>query len=139
MNKVTPLAPSFASTSVIITPPKVASPANEATPSPTRLTDLFRQELVEFGPAMMMCDTKGQVTWANAACRRINGGAQVMARGWNVVARSTVVELAAIDQTAIPRKEKEVRSAGSAIGFCRLLSGVIAENERQRFSYSKLL
>ena len=37
-------------------------------PSPTRLNDLFRQELVEFGPAMMMCDTKGQVTWANAAC-----------------------------------------------------------------------
>ncbi|MBI2254796.1 MAG: PAS domain S-box protein [Proteobacteria bacterium] len=72
MNKVTPLAPSFAAASVIATPPKAVSPANEAAPSPTRLTDLFRQELVEFGPAMMMCDPKGQITWANPACRRIN-------------------------------------------------------------------
>jgi len=72
MNKVTPLAPSFATATVVVSAPKAVSPANEASPSPTRLTDLFRQELVEFGPAMMMCDVKGQITWANAACRRIN-------------------------------------------------------------------
>ena len=71
MNKVTPLAPSFISSPVTVNAPKAVSPANEAAPSPTRLNDLFRQELVEFGPAMMMCDPKGQITWANASCRRI--------------------------------------------------------------------
>ena len=50
MNKVTPLAPGFAAPAT----PKAATPANEAAPSPARLGDLFRQELVEFGPAMMM-------------------------------------------------------------------------------------
>jgi PAS domain S-box-containing protein len=67
MNKVTPLAPGFAAPAA----PKAATPANEAAPSPARLGDLFRQELVEFGPAMMMCDPKGQITWSNAPCRRI--------------------------------------------------------------------
>ncbi|MBK8161038.1 MAG: PAS domain S-box protein [Rhodospirillaceae bacterium] len=71
MNKVTPLAPSFQQTTAHVSSPR-ANPANEATPSPTRLNDLFRQELLEFGPAMMMCDPKGLITWANPSCRRIS-------------------------------------------------------------------
>lgn len=75
MNNVTPLAPSFsqgpASVSANPVPGGRTNPANEAAPAPSRLHDLFRQELLEFGPAMMMCDPKGQLSWANAACRRI--------------------------------------------------------------------
>lgn len=75
MNKVTPLAPNSLPPSALASAHAAAAQritaANEAAPSPARLNDLFRQELLDFGPAMMMCDPKGQITWANAACRRI--------------------------------------------------------------------
>lgn len=79
MNKVTPLSPPHitvkASTAQQATlrataAPQIA-PANEGRPSPDRLRELFHQELLDFGPALVMCDVRGQITWANAAFRRI--------------------------------------------------------------------
>ncbi len=95
MNKVTPLAPSFTAEFSRRQRAKIAgarvSPANEAAPSPAKLNDLFRQELLEFGPAMMMCDPKGQITWANAASRRI---AETRIDGGTIGERLRLAEIA---------------------------------------------
>ena len=90
MNKVTPLAPSFQQATAHVSSPR-ANPANEAAPSPTKLNDLFRQELLEFGPAMMMCDPKGQITWANPSCRRI---AETRIDGGTIGERLRLTEIA---------------------------------------------
>lgn len=94
MNKVTPLAPSSSPLSASASAHAAAArinAANEAAPSPTRLNDLFRQELLEFGPAMMMCDPKGQITWANASCRRI---AETRIDGGSIGDRLRLAEIA---------------------------------------------
>jgi PAS domain-containing protein len=45
--------------------------ANEPAPNGERLREMFHHELIEFGPAMVMADQSGRVTWSNAAFRRI--------------------------------------------------------------------
>ena len=76
MNKVTPLSPPSITVKVsaaqpaavrgsaapAINPSVINNPANEGRPSPDRLRELFHQELLDFGPALVMCDVRGQIT-----------------------------------------------------------------------------
>lgn len=111
MNKVTPLSPPHLTVTVTQSSGNMASghvgqaaarvqqpvpqpailPANEAKPSPDRLRELFHQELLEFGPALVMCDLRGQITWANAAFRRI---AETRVDGGTVAERLRLAEIA---------------------------------------------
>ena len=100
MNKVTPLSPQHLTVTVSAQPAsqraKVSPaipiiPANQGKPSPDRLRDLFQQELLDFGPALVMCDMRGQITWANAAFRRI---ADTRVDGGNVGERLRLGEVA---------------------------------------------
>lgn len=99
MNKVTPLAPQHMTVTVkapvnqrvSISPITPVTAANEGKPSPDRLRELFHQELLDFGPALVMCDLRGQITWANAAFRRI---ADTRVDGGNVGERLRLGEVA---------------------------------------------
>ncbi|MBL8709982.1 MAG: PAS domain-containing protein [Rhodospirillaceae bacterium] len=84
MNKVTPFSPPTLTVAATAQPRQNGvqsgpvqslrsgvEAANEGGPSPDKLRDLFRQELLDFGPALMMCDARGEISWANAAFRRI--------------------------------------------------------------------
>lgn len=107
MNKVTPLSPPHFAIKVSQQPatmrsnaaagaaealrPEAIRPANEGKPSPDRLRELFHQELLDFGPALVMCDLRGQITWANAAFRRIS---ETRIDGGTVVERLRLAEVA---------------------------------------------
>ncbi|TDQ84046.1 PAS domain S-box-containing protein [Dongia mobilis] len=93
MNKVTPLSPPQISVKVNPATAKLspAAPANEGKPSPERLRELFHQELLEFGPALLMCDNRGQISWSNAAFRRI---AETRVDGGTVAERLRLGEVA---------------------------------------------
>ncbi|WP_374367071.1 PAS domain-containing sensor histidine kinase [Dongia sp.] len=102
MNKVTPLSPPHFAIKVSQQPATMRAapaspgmeairPANEGKPSPDRLRELFHQELLDFGPALVMCDLRGQITWANAAFRRIS---ETRIDGGTVVERLRLAEVA---------------------------------------------
>ena len=97
MNKVTPLSPQHLTVTVTAQPTRQRAeaipivPANQRKPSPDRLRDLFQQELLDFGPALVLCDMRGQITWANAAFRRI---ADTRVDGGNVGERLRLAEVA---------------------------------------------
>ena len=40
-------------------------------PRPELLQQAFAKELLEFGPAVFLCDTRGEIRWSNAAYRKI--------------------------------------------------------------------
>jgi len=42
-----------------------------AGPRPELLQQAFAKELLEFGPAVFLCDTRGEIRWSNAAYRKI--------------------------------------------------------------------
>lgn len=134
MNRVTPLAPGAKAG----LSPNRQNPANEAASSPARLHDVFRQELLEFGPAMMMCDPRGQITWTNSACRkiadtRIDGGVvgdrlrlseiaeeidlrrTTVFRDWDLPSGGTVQRLRA-------RFEPIAEAGGGLTGFAAMLT-----------------
>src|SRR3954468_7841358 len=50
-------------------------------PRPELLQQAFAKELLEFGPAVFLADTRGEIQWSNAAYRKIAeskaGGVQV--------------------------------------------------------------
>jgi PAS domain S-box-containing protein len=49
---------------------KVANPRSDG-PRPELLQQAFAKELLEFGPAVFLCDTRGEISWSNAAYRKI--------------------------------------------------------------------
>ena len=54
--------------------PFVVSPAPKdpaAGPRPELLQQAFAKELLEFGPAVFLADTRGEIRWSNAAYRKI--------------------------------------------------------------------
>ena len=53
----------------VVTPTQKGKPASPRpnAPRPELLQQAFAKELLEFGPAVFLCDTRGEISWSNAA------------------------------------------------------------------------